>query len=331
MPSSTAVVKEIVWDTTAEDIIKFYKTDLTGKVAIVTGANSGVGQESARVLALAGAKVIIPCRTLGKSNGATEEIKKTVLNADLVPMQLDLSDLSSIKAFATAFLDLSLSLDILMNNASIMNCPRSSTKDGFETQFGVNHLGHFYLIQLLTDKIKASAPSCIAVVSSSANSQTLGKHGIDFDNLNAEKCYSPATAYGQSKLANIYHARKRQRRFDAEGVNVLVTVFHPGNVSSNLTRHTSFPIVMDAICSMRNYETSIQESRTRKQVKAGASTNIYCAVSPDAVKGEFYTNNAINTDLLNKQANNQELARKSWDTSEKLLAEKTKQTLSLLL
>lgn len=322
--SSSTVVKEIVWDTTAEDIVKFYKTDLTGKVAIVTGANSGVGLESARVLALVGAKVIIPCRTLEKSNGAIAEIKKAVPRADLVPMQLDLSDLSSIKAFANAFLDLDLPLDILVNNAGIMSCPKSFTKDGFETQFGVNHLGHFYLTQLLTDKIKASAPSRVVIVSSSANSQTLGSSGIDFNNLNAEKHYSPATVYGQSKLANILHAKELQRRFDAEGVDVLVTSIHPGNVDTALTRHVSFSMALDMLCSIRNWKASIKEITTRKKVTVGASTNVYCAVSPDAVKGEFYANNAINTILLNEQANNQEMAKKLWDISEKMLAEKIK-------
>jgi retinol dehydrogenase-12 len=320
MPSTTS--QKIEWNTTAEDLVKIYNTDLTGKVVIVTGSNSGTGLETARVLSSVGAKVIIPCRTLEKSNGAIEYIKKTVPNADLVPMQLDLSDLASVRAFAEAFLELNLPLDILINNAGIMACPKSFTKDGFETQFGVNHLGHFYLTNLLTEKIKASAPSRIVVVSSSANSQLLSSRGIDFSNVNAEKSYSPSTAYGQTKLCNILHAKELQRRFDAEGVDVTVTSLHPGNVESNLVRHVSFSMVLDTICSMRNYKTSFKVMTTRKKVEVGASTNVYCAISPDVVKGEFYSDNAINTNLLNEQANNEEMAKKLWQVSEQLLSGK---------
>jgi retinol dehydrogenase-12 len=138
---------------------------------IVTGANPGTGLETAHVLSYIGAKVIIPCRTLEKSNGAVECIEKTVPNADLVLMQLYLSDLASVKAFAQTFFELNLRLNILINNAGVMACPKSFTKDGFETQFGVNHLGHFYLTQLLTEKFKESAQSRIVNVSSTVNSQ----------------------------------------------------------------------------------------------------------------------------------------------------------------
>ncbi|KAF1797256.1 hypothetical protein V8B55DRAFT_1576907 [Mucor lusitanicus] len=310
----------ITASSSAEDIVKFYKTDLTGKVVIVTGSNSGIGLENARVLSSVGAKVIIPCRTLEKANGAIQEIKKTVPQADLVPMQLDLSDLSSIEAFANAFLALDLPLHILINNAGIMACPKSFTKDGFETQFGVNHLGHFYLTELLTDKLKQSAPARVVIVSSSGNSQMLGARGIDFDNLNAEKRYSYFKVYGQSKLANILHAKELQRRFDAQNVDITVVSLHPGFVESNLMRHSSVAMVLDFFCCMRNYKTSFQEMSTKKQVGVGASTNVYCAVSPDIKGGAFYSDNAVNTILLNEQAENQEMAKKLWDVSNKMIA-----------
>ncbi|KAI8641290.1 hypothetical protein BD408DRAFT_310144, partial [Parasitella parasitica] len=294
--------------------------DLKGKVVIVTGSNSGIGLETARVLSSVGAKVIIPCRTLAKSNGAIDEIKKTVPQADLIPMQLDLSDLSSIKAFAIEFLLLDLPLNILINNAGIMACPKSFTKDGFETQFGVNHLGHFYLTKLLTEKLTSSAPSRVVIVSSSGNSQLLGSSGIDFDNLSAEKKYSPANAYGQSKLANILYAKELQRWFDAEDMDVTVTSLHPGNVQSNLARHVSVSMAFDMICNMRNCKTSLEQILNRKTVQVGASTNVYCAVSPDVEKGKFYSDNAVNENLLNEQVNNQDMAKRLWDISEKLLA-----------
>jgi WW domain-containing oxidoreductase len=317
-----ALIKKIESDSTADDIINYYKTDLKGKVVIVTGSNSGTGLETARVLSLAGAKVIIPCRTLEKSNGAIEHIKQTVPHADLVPIQLDLSDIASVKAFAQAFLDLNLPLDILINNAGVMACPKSFTKDGFETQFGVNHLGHFLLTQLLTDKLKASAPSRIVIVSSSANSQTAPSTGLDFDNLNAEKKYSPCLVYGRSKLANILHAKELQRRFDAESADITVVSLHPGSVSTNLARHASLSMGWDMISNLRNYKTAFQQIRNRKDVAVGSSTNVFCAVSPDVVKGGFYSDNAINTILLNEQADNEEMAKKLWEVSEKMLADK---------
>ncbi|KAL0139398.1 hypothetical protein V8B55DRAFT_1523607 [Mucor lusitanicus] len=310
----------IEWNTTADGILQFYKTNLTGKVAIVTGANSGVGLETARALSSVGAKVIIPCRTMEKSQQAAQHIKSTVPNADLVPLVLDLSELSSIKSFSTAFLDLNLPLDILINNAGVMGSPQSYTKDGFETQFGVNYVGHFYLTSLLIEKLKESAPCRVVNVSSSGNSLFLGPEGIDFDNLNGEKAYSPYRNYGQSKLANILHAKELQRRFDAEGVDITVTSLHPGSVETNLMgRYASFSTIVDMIWNIRNYRIALNERKFRKQVDVGASTNVYCAVSPDVVKGEFYSNNAVNVDLLNEQANNQDMTKQLWD----MLLEKT--------
>ncbi|KAI8639081.1 oxidoreductase [Parasitella parasitica] len=321
--TTTIATASIEWDTTAAGILQFYKTDLTGKVVIVTGANSGVGQETARVISSAGAKVIIPCRTLQKSQEAIAYIQETVPNADLVPMELDLSDLSSIKLFTNAFLDLKIPLHVLINNAGIMGCAQSTTKDGFETQFGVNYVGHFYLTSLLTERLKESAPSRIVNVSSSGNSIFLSAKGLDFDNLNGEKFYSPYYHYGQSKLANILHAKELQRRFDAENVDITVTSLHPGSVATNLmSRHASLSTIVDMFWNMRKYKVALNERKFRKQVDVGASTNVYCAVSPDVIKGEFYSNNAVNTDLLNEQGNNQEMAKRLWDVTEKMILEK---------
>lgn len=316
----------IKWSAPATDLLKLYNSDLTGKVMIVTGSNSGIGLETARVLALGGARVIIPCRTLKKSNEAIEHIKKTVPKADLIPMQLDLSDMASIKSFAQSFLALDIPLHVLINNAGLVSNKKEFTKDGFELQFGVNHLGHFYLTQLLTDKIKASAPSRIINVSSCTNVQFLSKKGIDFDNLNGEKeGYSPMTSYATTKLANIYHARELQRRFDAEGVDVTVVSLHPGNIMANtgLNRNTTLGVVWDTLRTMRNYRIMMREGFIQKTVEAGASTTVQCAIADDVVKGKFYSDNMINTDLLHEEAENEELAKKLWDISERLLAEKS--------
>ncbi|KAL9542069.1 hypothetical protein PS6_009983 [Mucor atramentarius] len=310
---------QIQWNTTGEDLVKLYKTNLTSKVAIVTGSNSGIGLETARVLALAGAKVIIPCRTLEKAQEAIKTIKKSVPDAELIPLQLDLSDLSSIKLFADSFLQLGLPLHLLVNNA-----------DGFETQFGVNHMGHAYLTQLLTDKLKsnASAGARIVCVSSAANFHFLGKEGLDFNNLNAEKNYSPTVAYGQAKFANILFAKELQRRFDAEDVDITVSSLHPGAVESNLGRHLNLSAAWDSIRNTRGFVTLIKEIIRYKNVKSGASTSIYCCVSPNVKKGEFYANNAVNRTVLNEQAGNKEMATQLWNVTEKLLAEKLHSTMS---
>ncbi|KAI8375836.1 hypothetical protein BD560DRAFT_392066 [Blakeslea trispora] len=308
--------------TTAEQIVKFYKTDLTGKVAIVTGSNSGTGLETARVLSMVGAKVIIPCRTIEKSNGAIKHIKKTVPEADLVPMQLDLSDLLSIKKFATDFLALDIPLHLLINNAGIMACPKAFTKDGFESQFGVNHLGHFYLTNLLLDKLKASTPSRIINLTSSGSYFFENEKGIDFDNLYGEQHYSPFLVYGQSKLANILHAKELQRRFDEERVDVVVTSVHPGAVSTNLGRSLGLSAAFDMAWNVKKEMCFFTDIIHYKQVDEGASTTVYCAVSPDVVKGEFYADNTIETKLRSHHIDNKALAEKLWKVSEEMIASK---------
>ncbi|KAI8336868.1 hypothetical protein EDC96DRAFT_523856 [Choanephora cucurbitarum] len=306
--------------TTAEQIAEFYNVDLKGKVAIVTGSNSGTGLETARVFSKFGAKVIIPCRTLEKSNGAIDHIKKTVPEADLVPMQLDLSDLSSIKRFATDFLALNIPLHLLINNAGIMACPKQFTKDGFESQFGVNHLGHFYLTSLLLDKIKASAPARIVNLTSSGSFFFESKEGIDFDNLYGEKHYSPFMVYGQSKLANILHAKELQRRL--EGVDVTVTSVHPGAVATNLGRNLGPRALFDMVWNVKKTTSFLIDLANVKYLPEGASTTVYCAVSPDVVKGEYYGDNTIETRFRSQHVDNKALAEKLWKVSEEMIASK---------
>lgn len=316
----TTSTQKVTRKTTAEEIVKIFNIDLTGKVVIVTGSNSGIGFETARVLASTGAKVIIPCRTLEKSNSTIKEIQKTVPNADLVPMQLDLSDIASIKTFAKSFLELGLPLHILINNAGCMSSSKTYTKDGFEMTFGVNHLGHFLLVELLKDKIKASAPSRIVIVSSAGQAQLLPKTGIEWDNLQGEKYYSGIFSYAQSKLANIYHGKELQRRFNEENADVTVTCLHPGFVAfTSMGRSFQLKGVWDMF---KRFRMGKMKWDDYKSLPVGAATNVYCAVAPDIKKGEYYVDCAPNTFLLNEQANNQEAAKKLWDISEQLLADK---------
>lgn len=295
---------------TAEEIVQHFQTDLSGKVAIVTGSNSGIGMETARVLSLVGAKVIIPCRTLERSEKAIKKIKETVPEADLVSMQLDLSNFASIRSFVRSFLSFGLPLHILINNAGLISSERVLTVDGYETTFAVNHLGHFLLVNLLTEKLVITGSARIIIVSSSGQSTFLPSTGIDFNNLNGEVKFSSMEAYCRSKLANIYHAKELQRQL--KDTNVTVACVHPGCIMTNITRQFSYATLWDFICRLR---WSRIEWDATKTIEQGASTTVYCAVMPGLEKGKFYVNNNVSTRLLNEQADNIELAKKLWHLS----------------
>ncbi|KAI8086961.1 uncharacterized protein B0P05DRAFT_17333 [Gilbertella persicaria] len=297
-------------------------TNLKGKVAIVTGSWLGRGLEIACALSLAGAKVIIPSCTLEKSNFALEYITQQVPDADLIPMQLDLSSLASIQSFAYAFQSLHLPLHILINNASVVSCFKSYTKDEFEATFGINYLGHFYLTLLLADVLKKSAPARIVMVSSSANHLFLPSSGLDLCNLNAEKGYSPSIAYGQSKLASILFAKELQRQFDNEGADITVISLHPGMANSiDMPQHFDISRLLDSLCKHGSKDI-LKETLQSRRDRMDASSVIYCATSSGIIKGEFYCQNQVNANLLNKQANDQRMARMLWEASVKMIASK---------
>jgi len=209
--------------------------DLTGKVIIVTGANSGIGFEAAREFARKGAQTILACRSMERAQAALEEILAEIPNAPAEIMELDLASLDSVRQFADAFKAKYDRLDVLVNNAGIMMVPYGTTEDGFERQLGTNHLGHFALTGLLLDRILATPGARVVNVSSMGH--RMGE--MDFDNLmyEAGNGYSPARAYGRSKLANLLFTYELQRRFDQAGVNALATAAHPGGTQTNLSRH----------------------------------------------------------------------------------------------
>ena len=194
------------------------------RIVIVTGANSGIGYETAKALAAKGATVVMACRNLDKANEAAAEIRKTVSDADLDIIPLDLADLSSVRKFATLFNAKYSKLDLLINNAGVMVPPLTKTKDGFELQFGANHLGHFALTNLLLEKIMATPKARIVNVSSGVHHQ--GK--LDFENLNAEKRYAAWGAYAQSKLANLLFTLELNQRLAAVNSDAIATAAHPG-------------------------------------------------------------------------------------------------------
>ena len=211
---------------------KLFEKDLSGHVYIVTGANSGSGFATSEQLARQGAHVVGACRRVEAGKEAFAELEN--VRGSVEVMALDLASLASVRRFAEAFIAKYDRLDGLVNNAGVMMPPKGCTEDGFETQFGINHLGHFLLTELLLDTLKASAPARIVCVSSVAHAGMRGIYGeIDFDDLHFEKReYNPSVAYAQSKLANVLHALDLARRLEGTGVSAFSV--HPGWIRSNL-------------------------------------------------------------------------------------------------
>jgi len=244
--------------------------DLTGKVAIVTGANSGIGFETAKALAAKAAEVVLACRNLEKAGLATKEIRSMIRKAKLEIIKLDLADLASVRKFAEVFKSKYQSLDLLINNAGIMIPPFTKTTDGFEVQFGANHLGHFALTGLLMDVILATPNARIVNVSSSAH--RMGTGTIDFDNLNAEKGYHPANAYAQSKLANLLFTFELNRKLVEIGSEVIVTAAHPGWTVTGL---------------QRGFLHTVSEWIGQKP-GMGALPTLQAALDPDAQRNDYF-------------------------------------------
>ena len=277
---------------------------LKGKTVIITGANTGIGKETAVDLARRGARVILACRNMSKGSEAVREIQERTGKSVLLE-ELDLASLDSVRRFANNILQSEPRLDILINNAGIMACDYQKTKDGFEMQFGVNHLGHFLLTMLLLDLLKRSAPSRIINVSSAGHSMGSGK--IHFEDINSEKSYRSWEAYFQSKLANVLFTRELSKRL--AGTNVAVNALHPGAVSTELGRH-SF------VSSFLMEPVKWYFCKTPEQ---GAQTTIYCAVSEEmeGVSGKYLADCAIKEP--SKPAQDDEMAKKLWDLSEELV------------
>ncbi|HSC85811.1 MAG TPA: SDR family oxidoreductase [Polyangiaceae bacterium] len=217
---------------------ELFELDLRGKTYLVTGGNSGLGLETSHRLLRQGGQVVIACRNPQLGEQAIQTLRARTPGALVHVLPLDLADLESVRSFARAFLARFDSLHGLLNNAGIMNTPLSRTKDGFESQFGVNHLGHFLLTELLLPLLIESAPSRIVNVSSAYHDVAMGREGrIDFDDPNFERRkYDGWLAYAQSKLANLLHARELAKRL--EGTGVASVSVHPGWVPTRLARHS---------------------------------------------------------------------------------------------
>ena len=214
------------------------KAKLDEKMVIITGANTGIGKETAIDLAKRNARVILACRSQEKGKKAEVDVRRESGNNDVHFRQLDLSSFTSIRKFAKEVLEEESRVDILINNAAVAVCPYMKTEDGFETQFGVNHLGHFLLTNLLLDKIKQAPEGRIVNVSSIAHTWC---GPLDLDTINSEEKYSTLDAYNKSKLANVLFTKQLAKRL--EGTNVTTNCLHPGGVDTELQRHSTILLV----------------------------------------------------------------------------------------
>lgn len=285
---------------------------LDGKTVVITGANTGIGKETAIDLAKRGGKIILACRNMEKTKVAQEEIIKVSGNRNVSIVELDLSSLESVRQCAEKINREQARLDILINNAGIMACPRWETKDGFEMQFGINHLGHFLFTNLLLDLIKKSTPARIINVSSSAHL----KGDIHFDDIHLKNDYAPFKAYRQSKIANVLFSKELAKRL--EGTSVMVYSLHPGAVHTELGRNLShsFSLPMYVMLWAAYPLIRMLWLKTSEQ---GAQTSIYCAVDEKAGQetGLYYRDCAVSKPCAN--AEDPEKARKLWEVSAELV------------
>jgi NAD(P)-dependent dehydrogenase (short-subunit alcohol dehydrogenase family) len=247
--------------------------DQTGRTAVITGANTGLGYETAAALAARGASVVLAVRNLDKGKEAARRIEQSTLGAQVALQQLDLTSLDSINAAAGELRDQYDTIDLLINNAGVMWTPKSTTKDGFELQFGTNHLGHFAFTGLLLDRLLPVEGSRIVTVSSQGHRI---RAAIHFDDLQWERSYSRVRAYGQAKLANLLFTYELQRRLI--GKNTIAVAAHPGGSKSELTRNLPRPVS----AAMRVVEPIFQAT------DMGALPTLRAATDPSALGGQYY-------------------------------------------
>ncbi len=252
--------------------------DLTEKIMIITGGNSGLGLEAAKAFSGKGAETIIACRNLTAGEAAKAAILLDQPQSIIEVMELDLMDLQSIRRFAGEYKKKYAKLDVLLNNAGIMTVPYGHTKDGFESQVGTNHLGHFALTGLLIDLIINTPHSRVVSVSSKAH--TAGK--MDFEDLLYEngQGYTPMKAYGRSKLANLLFTFELQRKFEAAGRDSIAVAAHPGISKTNLARHIENKWYIKLFSPLLE--------RIGQSAAMGALPEIRATVDPDVKGGEYY-------------------------------------------
>ena len=287
--------------------------DLHGRVALVTGANSGIGFETAKALAGHGATVVLACRDADKAVTATERIGAQVPGADLRTVRLDLASLGSVRAAAEQIHSSYQGIDLLINNAGLMWPPQGLTEDGFEIQLGTNHLGHFALTGLLLDLLTAPGSRVVTVSSVGHKRGT-----VDFDDLQFQRRkYNRSAAYGQSKLANLLFAYELQRRLAAAGSPTVSLAAHPGMAATPLMRHVTGPtgLIVSVVLKLSG----------QRSVEEAALPTLRAATDPAATGGQYYgpdgrgESRGLPTLVAsNTLSNDAELQRRLWQESEKL-------------
>jgi NAD(P)-dependent dehydrogenase (short-subunit alcohol dehydrogenase family) len=301
------------FETTTDDVIE--GVDLSDTIAVVTGASAGIGVETARALAAAGARVVLAARNAERTREAADSIRDRVPGAEVEVGLLDLTSLDSVRAFAAWYLDAHEELQLLINNAGVMYTPFEHTAEGFELQFGTNHVGHFLLTCLLVPALVAGAPSRVVNLSSG------GHVGSDivWDDANFERRdYDKFASYGQSKTANILFSVELDRRLADRGVHSYAV--HPGMISTELGRYMT-----------RDDMTALMERAKRgpsggmpprKSLEQGAATTVWAATAPElTTQGGTYLADCQVTDQHAPWARDPEGAVRLWALSEKLVGE----------
>ena len=284
--------------------------DQTGKTILITGANTGLGFETALALYETGAHVVLACRSQQKADGTLNNLQAKPGKGTLETGVIDLSDLGSVKQFADTFLQKHKQLHVLINNAGVAMPPASKTAEGYELQFGVNFLGHFALTGRLYPLLNATPGSRIVTLSSNGYQGSI----IDFDNLKSEAGYEPLREYRQSKLANLIFSVELQRRITAKGDKVLSIAAQPGANKTELTRHLSEEAIAAGVERLGEFMEPWQ----------GALSSLYAAISNDASGGNLYEPDnggyrgypalaSIQENALDKT-----VAKKLWDLAEQV-------------
>ena len=304
-------------ETTASEVAD--GIDLSGKVALVTGGSSGLGQETARVLAERGAHVILTVRNVPKGEAVGEGIRASTGNENVEVEELELGSLKDIRAFAPRFLARHPTLHIMVNNAGVMACPQAKTADGFELQFGSNHLGHFLATCLLVPALRKGAPCRVVSVSSRGHHLS----PVVFDHIQFERRpYDKWLAYGQAKTANVLFAVGLDGRLGIRGVHA--NALHPGGILTELGRH------------LQTEDFEFLQKRNRgmkyKSVEAGAATSVLAATAPELEgRGGLYLEDcqiaAVNDEPgalwgVKSYALDPQNAERLWEVSEKLVGER---------
>lgn len=281
----------------------------SGKIAVVTGSNTGIGFQVALILADKGAHVVLACRNLEKAETAREKMLKSSPHAQIFVEELDLADLSNVEAFATRLKKSHQHVDILINNAGVMIPPQSTTKDGFELQIGTNHFGHFALTLHMMPLLSAAEKPRIVTLSSIAHWSGV----IDLEDINGEKKkYNKWGMYSQSKLANLLFALELDRRLKAAGSHIESFGSHPGYSNTDLQRYSLAWRILNPLFGIQPIK--------------GAAPTLYAATEPDAIAHRYWgpiglleARGWTGKAKITSRAADEEMARKLWEYSESLL------------